>query len=356
MPRVRPFALAAATMFFVSGAVGLVYQVVWSRLFNQVFGVTAYAVTAVLATYLGGLALGSWLLGRLADRTPSPLRLYGWLELGAAATALGGAFLLRWLDPVHVWAANHFAPTSPALVLVRGVLASAVILPPTVLMGGTLPAMTRACVDGVGTLGARLSVLYGLNTAGAVFGTLLTGFVFIGTLGVHPTLLAAVGVNALVGIAAVLVGSLRATSAGDKPPPYDHAATGTTAADEPTASATTRDARWLLVAMVLSGFASLTLEVLWSRLLVLVFGTSTYAFVTMLATFLVGIALGSFVCRLTVDRLRDPRRAFGWIQAGIAASTLATVPAMRALVANGQRWFDGHELRAGSRSSRAGSG
>ena len=104
MPKTRRISVAAAAMFFVSGAIGLIYQVVWSRLFNQVFGVTTYAVTAVLTTYLGGLALGAWLLGPLADRAARPLRLYGWLELGAAVTALGGAVLLRTFDPFHVWA------------------------------------------------------------------------------------------------------------------------------------------------------------------------------------------------------------------------------------------------------------
>lgn len=343
MPKTRRISVAAAAMFFVSGAIGLIYQVVWSRLFNQVFGVTTYAVTAVLTTYLGGLALGAWLLGPLADRAARPLRLYGWLELGAAVTALGGAVLLRTFDPVHVWAANHLPPDSPALLLVRMALASAVVLPPTVLMGGTLPAMTRACVDGVGKVGARLSLLYGINTAGAVAGTLLAGFVLIGELGVHPTLLAAVAANALVAAAALLLGTLAPTAAVNEPQPHGSVAPG--ARFEPIPPAAKRGASWLLVAMALSGFASLTLEVLWTRLLVLVFGTSTYSFVTMLAAFLVGIALGSLLCRSIIDRLRDPRRAFGWVQVGIAASTLATVPAMRALVASGQRWFDGHEVR-----------
>jgi spermidine synthase len=86
--------LAASTAFFLSGAAGLVYQVVWSRLLNEIFGVSAHAVTAVLATYLGGLALGSWLLGRVADRHSRPLRLYGLLELRVGATALAGTWVV----------------------------------------------------------------------------------------------------------------------------------------------------------------------------------------------------------------------------------------------------------------------
>src|SRR5574340_339646 len=127
--------IAVNLLFFLSGAAGLVYQVVWSRLLNQVFGVTAHAVTAVLATFLGGLALGGWALGRLADRTRNPLRLYGLLELGVAATAVAGAWAIRAFDPLHVRVAAGLAPDSTALLLLRVALASLVILPPTFLMG-----------------------------------------------------------------------------------------------------------------------------------------------------------------------------------------------------------------------------
>src|SRR5512132_2330073 len=110
---------AVHTLFFLSGAAGLVYQVVWSRLLNQVFGVSAYAITAVLATFLGGLSLGGWVLGRAADRTRSPLRLYALLELGVAGTALAGVWVVRAVDPLHVWVASRLAPDSVSLLLFR---------------------------------------------------------------------------------------------------------------------------------------------------------------------------------------------------------------------------------------------
>ena len=156
---------AASVLFFLSGTAGLVYEVIWSRLLKEVFGVTAYAVAAVLATYLAGLALGAWLLGGRADRAARPLRFYGLLELGIGATALFGAVLLRWLDPLHEAAALRLAPGSPVLLVVRVLLASVVVLPPTFLMGGTLPAITRAVVAEVGTVGRDLGLLYALNTA-----------------------------------------------------------------------------------------------------------------------------------------------------------------------------------------------
>jgi spermidine synthase len=321
---------AICALFFFSGAAGLVYEVVWSRLFKDVFGVTAYAVAAVLATYLGGLALGSWALGRAADRSSDPLRLYGLLEIGVAATALAGLQAIRLFDPLHAAAASRLAPGSPALACVRLVLASVVILPPTFLMGGTLPAMTKVFVERREAVGRQVSMLYALNTAGAVAGSLAAGFLFIRWLGVHPTFWLAVAANLAAGTLSLALAARRPGAAA-------------AAAPEPETPEAARTAR-LLLAIGLSGVASLCLEVIWTRVLVLVVGSSTHAFVTMLAAFLVGIALGSFLSRLFIDRLRNPRRAFGWVQAAIAASTLATIPLMGALVSSAQRWLLGLEL------------
>jgi len=164
-------------LFFLSGAAGLVYQVVWSRLLHGVFGVTVYATTAVLATFLGGLALGAVVLGKFADRTRNPLRLFGWLEIGSGLAALAGSWAIGALEPLHVWAANRFATDAATLIVVRMLLAAAVILPPTFLMGGTLPVITRAAVVRLPQVGREFSALYALNTLGAVLGSLAAGFV-----------------------------------------------------------------------------------------------------------------------------------------------------------------------------------
>jgi spermidine synthase len=317
-------------MFFASGAAGLTYQVVWSRLFNEVFGVSAYAVTAVLAAFLGGLALGSWALGRVADRMPEPLRLYGWLEVGIGLTAVAGTWLLAASDPVDAWLASRLAPSSGLLLLARVGLASAVILPPTFFMGGTLPAMTRSFVGSVDRLGRELGFLYALNTAGAVVGSLAAGFVLIRALGVHSTLWLAVGVNLVIGGLALRLSSML----GARPVAEARPDGG----DAPAEGAGTG---WM-VSMGASGLASLALEVLWTRELVLVLGTSTYAFVTMLSTFLVGIALGSYLARGFLDRIQSPRLVFGWIQVAIAASTLLSIPSLAYLLAH-QAWMEGQD-------------
>ncbi|TMA21449.1 MAG: tetratricopeptide repeat protein [Deltaproteobacteria bacterium] len=317
-------------LFLVSGAAGLIYEVVWARLLKEVFGVTAYAVATVLAAYLGGLALGAWLLGSRVDRQTHPLRFYGFLELGIAATAFLGALLLRFLEPLHDAAAIRLSPGSPMLLLIRVLLASLVVLPPTFLMGGTLPAVTRAVVADLRNVGRDLSLLYALNTGGAVAGTLVAGFVLIRALGVHPTLWLAAAANVLVGAAAL---ALAARAEPDVP------------ASEGRAPSGHGENAGLLVAVALSGVVTLALEVIWTRLLILIVGSSTHAFVTMLAAFLVGIALGSAIMRRVIARIREPRRAFGWVQAGIAGSTLATIPLMNALVIQTQQWMFALEAR-----------
>jgi spermidine synthase len=314
-------------IFFLSGSAGLIYEVVWSRLLKEVFGVTAYAVAVVLATYLGGLALGAWALGSKVDRRARPLRFYGQLEICIGVLALLGAPLLRFFEPIDRLAATRLAPDSVLLIAIRLALSSLVILPPTFAMGATLPAMTKAMVPRLGRLSRELAFLYALNTAGAVAGCLVAGVFLVRTIGVHPSLWLAALLNFAVGGAALAL-SRRETTA--EPAGED--------------SEKVRAQPGLLVAVALAGVASLALEVIWTRVLVLVLGGSTYAFVTMLAAFLAGIALGSFILRLFIDRLREPRRAFGYLQAAIALSIVATIPAMNALVSTSQIWLYQLEL------------
>ena len=313
-------------LFFVSGAAGLVYEVVWSRLLKDLFGVTAHAVAAVLASYLAGLALGSWLLARAVDRRRDPIRLYGVLELGVGASALLTAAVASHFEPLHAWAASRFAADSPALAALRLALASVLVLPPTLCMGATLPVMTRALVKRLDELGRKLSLLYALNTAGAVAGCLLAGFALIGAFGVHPTLWLAAAANLAVGgIALALRGGTPDPAPAEAPFPR-------------------RDS-WVLPAVALSGVASLALEVIWTRILILIVGTSTYAFATMLVAFLIGIALGSFLVHLLDARIDDPRRVFGWVQLGIVFATLLSIPLLGTLVTRGQYWLLGLEQK-----------
>jgi spermidine synthase len=321
MPRTRLIFL-----YFVSGGAALVYQVVWSRLLHEIFGVTVHAVTAVLATFLGGLAAGGWVLGRVADRTRHPARLYGWLEIGIGASALAGTLALGPLDRAHIALASRFEPESVTLLVGRVGLAAIVILPPTFLMGGTLPAVARAIVDRMARVGRDVGTLYALNTAGAVVGTWLAGFWLVRLVGLRATLGLAVLANVLAGIAALWLAARVA------PAPREPDARGAPMA------AGERD-RGLLAVLFLSGFVTLGLEVLWTRVLVLSVGTTAYSFVTMLSSFLIGLALGGWIARSLADRMASPRRTLGWLELSIAASTLVTLP----LLASGttQEWLAG---------------
>src|SRR5262249_18533816 len=181
------------------------------------------------------------------------------------------------------------------------------------LMGGTLPAMARLFAPRTESLGRDVGLLYFLNTFGAVLGAIGAGFVSIGAIGVHPTLFIAAGINVTIGGVSLLLGRDRIAQAAPK---------RAAAAPGPPR----RPQLGLLAAVLIAGVASLALEVIWTRALVLVVGSSTYAFSTMLAAFLVGIAAGSWLVRLFIDRLADVPAAFGLGQAAISASPLATVP------------------------------
>ena len=197
--------LGIVAIFFFSGATALVYEILWSRQFVTVFGNSAYAISIVLAAFMGGLGIGGILLGRVADRTRDPLRLYAILEVGIAisATLIPRLLeLLRELTPVLF--ANLGGDLVPVSVL-RLVFSFLVLLVPCTLIGGTLPVLARFCVDAKKFVGQRIGVLYGFNTLGGAFGCLLAGYYLIETLGITVTSrLAALG-NISIAVAVILI-------------------------------------------------------------------------------------------------------------------------------------------------------
>lgn len=305
-----------ALLFLGSGLAGLVYQELWLRLLGLVFGVTVYAASAVLAGFMAGLALGSAIGGRWADRTRRPLMLYGGAEVLVGLSALATPALLDGVERVYV-ALHPALPHLPGLLtLVRFVLSIAVLLVPTMLMGATFPLIVRASLRGSRPLGEDASVLYAANTAGGIAGTLLAGFYLIGGMGIGASFRLAAALNVLVGLAAMALS--RAREQGAAPA---HAPVADVADDAPAALH-----RRLLVVFAVSGFASLALEVVWFRVLVLFLQVTTYAFTVMLAAFLCGIASGS-----TVDaRLFRKRRDFLlWL---VAIETLLAVAAAASML------------------------
>ena len=311
-------------LFFLSGACGLVYQVVWARMLTQVFGTTAAAVGAALAAFMAGLALGGWLLGQAADRSPNPLRFYAWLELGVGLAALMCHFLLERITPIYLFAYEASGHSEVILGAVRFSLAFAFVMLPTLFMGATLPVLARFFVRRLAVAGADLSTLYATNTLGAVAGTLACGFFLIGALGIHLTVYLAVFVNLALGLVAWFA-SARLEGAQVAPPEPEAEPVRAAAAGQ---EVSRRLFVLVLFALSVSGLTSFAYEIYWTRSLVFLLGNSTYAVTTMLAAFLAGIALGGYLARLVVDRVADRVALFGWMQLAVAVTSAVALPVL----------------------------
>ncbi len=319
-------------MFLVSGAAGLIYEVTWTRAFGVVFGNTVLAVSTVLTAFMLGLALGSWLFGRIADRSSRPLLLYAVLEVLVGAYALGFPAILAATDVFYLWFFRSFHPAFYPLSLVRFVLSVLILLVPTALMGGTLPVLSRLWAASSGKesggtrIGQSVGLLYAVNTFGAVAGSFLTGYFLLELLGVSGTIFTAAAANVSLGLLAfalhVFAGRQADTERG----------AGLRPAKATAMPQVGKERLVVLLAVAMAGFCALALEVLWTRVLVFVLETTAYAFACMLTCFVFGIAVGSFICsRLLLPRIRNPVLALGLVEFLVGLSALGSVPLLGAL-------------------------
>jgi spermidine synthase len=305
----RPPILA---IFVASGAAGLIYQVVWSRELVLVFGNTTQAIATIVTAFLACLGLGGLVGGRLADRSARPLPLYGTLELGIALCGLGLPFVFGRLGDLYRGAYGALLESPAQLTAVRFVLAFLAVAPATLLMGMTLPVLTRHLVRSLEETGARLGELYAANTLGAMAGTLLAGFVLIEFLGLRLTSYVAVLLNLSAGLVALTM----ARGEAPRPPePRPAAAAGRPAGRR----------RVVLLATFVSGFVALALEVLWTRMLAEGTGSNIYIFTAILAVYLAGIAVGSALYRRWSRPERDRVGVLGECLAGVGVTALVTV-------------------------------
>src|SRR4029078_2158423 len=186
--------------FVLSGATGLIYEVLWARMLGLVFGATTLAVSTVLAAFMGGLALGSALAGKFAQRIRKPLSVYGLMEILIAVYALLVPLLFRWIDHVYALIWQQLQPGYFSFSLWRFVLSCVVLLVPTTLMGATLPVLAAALVRSSDRDSNSVTRLYACNLAGAILGTLAAGFVLLPLVGVRATIAVAAVLNVLVGV------------------------------------------------------------------------------------------------------------------------------------------------------------
>jgi predicted membrane-bound spermidine synthase len=300
---------ALSILFFLSGSAALIYQILWLRLLGLVFGVTVYAASTVLAAFMAGLALGSLLAGRLADRVRHPLRWFAAAECGIALGAIASPWMLGALERAYVAWFPSLPAVSGAVTVVRLLMAGAALIVPTLLMGTTLPLVLRSSLVTGGKLGSRLGVLYASNTTGAIVGTLMSGLWLIPAYGISRTFLAAAAVNGVVAIGAIALSvlhnqPLNPAEAGfhNQPEGWFHLKSHNQPEGWFHMTSHNQPAGWfhnlrlaVLVTFAISGFVSIGAEVVWFRVAVLIIRPTVYAFAVMLATILGGIAIGSYV-------------------------------------------------------------
>ena len=296
--------LSALLLLFVgSGCAALVYEVVWFQLLQLSIGSSAVSLGVLLGIFMGGMCVGSLLLPKYIRPEQHPLRVYAWLELGIGVCGL----LVLFLVPIVGDFYTKIAGSGPINVILRAIVAGLFLIPPTLLMGATLPAIARwveTTPKGVSWLG----FFYGGNLVGAVGGSLLAGFYLLRVYDMPTATLVAFAINVIVALLALLIASrtphtVRTTEPIEVLPPTP-----------------TEGTRLVYVSIALSGLTALGSEVIWTRLLSLMFGATTYTFSLILAVFLVGLGIGSTIGSAIGRSHINARAALGWCQLGLCAS------------------------------------
>ncbi len=296
--------LPALLLLFVgSGCAALIYEVVWFQLLQLNIGSSAVSLGVLLGIYMGGMCLGSLLLPKYLNRRTHPLRVYSMLEIGIGLFGIIVLFAVPIVGRIY----TSIAGTGQVSLVLRAVVAAICLLPPTLLMGATLPAIARwveTTPKGVSWLG----YFYGGNLAGAVAGSLLAGFYLLRVFDMPTATGVAVALNLVVALLALLVASRT-----------PHTVITATADTPPAATATPEISRLVYIAIALSGLTALGSEVVWTRVLSLMFGATTYTFSLILAVFLIGLGIGSSLGSSMARNLTNPRIALGWCQLALCA-------------------------------------
>lgn len=293
-------------VFVASGCAALIYEIVWFHLLRLVIGASALSVGLVLAAFMGGMFLGSLLFARFVPRDRNPLRVYAFLEIGIGVFGLLMPVLLPAVRLIYVGLVGY----GPLGIALRGLIAAVLLLPPTALMGATLPAVARRYSHGRRGM-SGLASLYAANTGGAVLGCLLSGFYLLAVWDVWVATVAAVVLNVVAGLAALRLSRREPVGVDVSLVP----------AARPLGPALLA-ARSVYLAVGLSGMTALAAQVVWTRLLTLLFGATVYAFSIILAVFLAGLGLGSAGAAAALRRGANPTRGLAWTQLGIVPAGL----------------------------------
>src|SRR5262245_9685173 len=313
--------------FFLSGSSGLILESLWTRKLGLVFGSTTLAISTVLATFMGGLGLGSYLAGRYADRIKNPVRAYAAAEAGIGLYALLIPVILWAYPGFNAWMYRVFGDRWLLLSIVRFVGSAALLLVPTTLMGATLPILARHFVTRPWELrrsGLRIGTLYAVNLLGAVGGAFFSGFVFLPLIGVTWTNITAASFNLTLAAAIVIArrrlpdADVGAATADERLDVAAVEAHQESMALPPPPAIDARSRRAAVVAFGISGATAMTLQVLWTRMLAVLLGASVYTFTLILLSFLTGLGTGSAVFARTSQRTRHPIRWLAFLHVATA--------------------------------------
>jgi spermidine synthase len=309
---------ALLSIFVVSGFTGLIYESVWSHYLKLFLGHAAYAQTLVLAIFMGGLALGSWIVARYSGRIAKLLWGYVLVE---GLIGILGLFFHRVFVAASDFSFSTAIPLLPAgfpIQFYKWTLAALLILPQSALLGMTFPLISGGLIRRwPARPGETVSILYFTNSLGAAIGVLVSGFVLIGMVGLPGTIMTAGVLNVLL---ALMVWSVVRKASEPAPAP----ATASPRAEDPLA-------RWFLLAAFLTGAAAFMYELGWIRMLSLVLGSSTHSFELMLSAFIFGLAFGGLHVRKRIERIRHPEIYVGCIMVAMGSLAALTLPLYNAM-------------------------
>lgn len=322
-------------LLFCSGAAALVYEVLWLKELGLLFGNTAQASSATLTVFFLGISVGGWFFGERCPKIPRPLAAYGLLEIGVAVSALFYFLIYDFYAVIYGPLYSLAGGNTIVLLTIKVLLSLLLLFPPAFLMGGTLPMMSQYLIKNKNELAKRGTLIYGVNTLGAVSGAILAGFVLPRMLGFTGTYLSAMSINIAVGLAAILTCYISPTGHSATHRPSESVAAGT--------SNTSTPKRLILFLALTSGFLSLALEVLWTRMFSQLLQNSIYTYSLILSFFLLSLAIGSFISSRLVRLSLPP-----WVLLSILlAASSVTVGATPAIFNHVSELMRAHTLSAG---------
>ncbi|OGM09123.1 hypothetical protein A2Z67_05960 [Candidatus Woesebacteria bacterium RBG_13_36_22] len=306
-------------LFFFSGFSGLIYEIIWSRQLLLIFGSTTNSIVAVIAAFMAGLALGSAFFGRISGKVSNPIKLYSFLEIATGMSALTTLISFNLIEASYRYIFSNITSDFNLLLAVKFILTFIALLPTTFSMGATLPVIVGYFTKNKPKSISSTAKLYAVNTFGAVFGVILTAFVFIELLGLSGSLLLGIFLNFFIGLIAYQISGSKDIRTKKLYLDNSKKEVGKSV------KRIDREAAFILVTYSLSGFISLSYEVLWTRILTPSTGTYVYSFASILALFLLGIAFGSLLFEKYFIKIEKLYLLFGIAQIGIGLSASLSV-------------------------------